>query len=67
MLGERLFPVPVRGYGHPSSTYVPELVKVPWHIINAEHRRTITTDPPVEPDSPDQDLVTERLRSLGYV
>lgn len=66
MLGERQFPIPVRGYGHPIHTHVPALIKVPWHVVERGNRRIVESDPPVEWDGPDEDLVAERLRDLGY-
>lgn len=67
LLGERLRPIPVRGFGHPPGLYAPELVNVPWHVIPAESRREITADPPREyDDDPDSETVSERLRALGY-
>lgn len=66
LIGERLRPVPVRGYGHPPRIRVPELVTVPWHVIDAESRREITADPPLTHEKPSDETVTERLRALGY-
>lgn len=64
MLGERLSPIPIRGYGHSVGLRAPELVNVPWAVIDGDGRsvRTgSTTSSPVDPDS-----VDERLRHLGY-
>ena len=68
LVGDRLRPVPVRGYGHPRGLYVPELVEVPWQVISSGDRRTIRADPPVETDDdgPSDAVVADRLRNLGY-
>jgi hypothetical protein len=69
MVGERQRPIPTkRMFGHPWGVYTPELVKVPWFVINGE-RRTITSEPPTPESSIDrhsEDLVEQRLQSLGY-
>lgn len=66
LIGDRLYPIPVRGYGHPSGLRSPELVKVPWHIIESESRRTITSEPPQESVDRDENNVKEQLSALGY-
>lgn len=67
MLGERFWPIPVRGYGHPSGRYVPALTKVPWHVVDSDQRRRIREDPPVQNNKPDTEVTQQRLRDLGYV
>lgn len=70
ILGERLFPIPIREYGHPPGLYADELVKVPWHIFDEGPRREITAEQPetsTERDREDEALATERLRDLGYL
>jgi hypothetical protein len=67
LLGERLFPVPLRAYGHPNGVYVRELVRVPWLIHPGDGRRRIVAEPPVERPSLDGRAVDERLRGLGYL
>lgn len=66
LFGERLRPIPVRGYGHPPRIRIPELVTVPWHVVDGESRREVTTDPPITHEKPSDEMVTERLRALGY-
>ena len=67
LIGDRLSPVPVRGYGHPADLRVPALVKVPWHICPFEHRRKIQTEPPLERAKRlSSEDVDERLSALGY-
>lgn len=67
MVGERLTPIPSRKkYGHFYGVYTSELVRVPWHMIDADERRTITTDPPVDGQTRTDDVVERRLDALGY-
>lgn len=68
LLGDRLSPIPVRAYGHPRGLRAPELVKVPWFVVEGETRRDIKSDPPEEEDqsSLDEDMVEDRLQALGY-
>jgi len=66
MVGERAFPIPFREWGHPRGVYTPELV-VPWLVYESGARRTISAATPDDRDeSPDDDVVVERLRDLGY-
>jgi hypothetical protein len=66
-VGERQGPIPTgRMYGHPWGVYAPELVKVPWFVVDAEERREIRTDPPVTGEAMDDETVQDRLRALGY-
>lgn len=70
MFGNRMFPIPVRTYGHPFGLYSEELVKVPWHVFDEGQRRKITTEEQPESSESERDseeLARERLRDLGYV
>ncbi|WP_251344291.1 hypothetical protein [Haloplanus halophilus] len=67
LLGERLFPVPLRAYGHPAGVYVDELVTVPWHVRDGGERKRIVAERPRERDEIDDGAVAEQLRNLGYV
>jgi hypothetical protein len=66
LIGDRLSPLPVRGYGHPSGLRSPELIEVPWHIIESKTRREVTAEPPSETQHRDEDDVAEQLAALGY-
>ena len=47
LLGDTQPPVPVGSYyGHPAGLYVPELVKVPWFVIESDSRKRIRSEPP---------------------
>ena len=69
MIGERQGPIPTkRHYGHPWGVYTPELVRVPWFIIQDDERREILEEPPEtvgQRKQPDE-LVEQRLQTLGY-
>ena len=66
LLGKRLFPIPIRMYGHPPGLRTPELVEVPWHKIPVESRRQIISEPPRQQQTVDETTVENRLRNLGY-
>lgn len=65
LVGDWIGPIPCRGYGHPPTLYVDELVRVPWFVIEGT-RREITSEPPVRYDEVREDVVDDRLRNLGY-
>lgn len=65
LVGDRVGPIPVKGYAHPSDLYVPELVEVPWETLSGE-RREITKGSPQNNKSIEQEVVKDRLKQLGY-
>lgn len=69
MLGERLYPVPIRGFEHPESIYTNELIKVPWLIIEDETngRRETESEPPVSSGNIASEAAKNRLEKLGYI
>ncbi|WP_199243376.1 alkaline phosphatase family protein [Halopenitus persicus] len=65
MFGEQSFPIPIREWGHPHTTFTEELVKVPWLVVEDGSRREIV--PEESNASPDVDSnVSDRLQQLGY-
>jgi hypothetical protein len=67
MVGERSEPFPTRRmYGHPWGVYTPELVQVPWYVIESGDRRETHSDPPVQSAGHSEDVVNDRLQALGY-
>jgi hypothetical protein len=67
LLGERVFPIPVKTYGHFDGLYVDELIDVPWFVCEYSNRKTIRPEAPVtNEDDVDADAVEDRLRQLGY-
>lgn len=65
MFGERSAPIPIREWGHPSSIWIDELVRVPWIEIPATERKEINEEPNVSGHT-ESEAVIERLESLGY-
>jgi len=63
-LGERgLFR---RHYGHGPRLYTPELRVVPWHVVPADERRTVTAGEPESFERLDGETRDSRLQALGY-
>lgn len=68
MIGERSRPIPIKEWGHPSGIYTPELVKVPWLMIERGDRPKIHAGKPVQgQEDVDNEIVEDRLKDLGYV
>lgn len=66
LLGDRMGPIPSRGYGHPDGVYVDPLTEVPWHTVPYESRRDVIQEEPLDLDH-DAAEVEERLKDLGYL
>lgn len=66
LFGERLWPIPILGYGHPRGIRHSGLIEVPWHELPSNERREIESDPPVTSVKPDQSEIESRLEALGY-
>ena len=66
LFGERLWPLPIRRYGHPPGLRHPALVDVPWQEIPFETRREVVAEPPEGRDAVADDVIQERLEHLGY-
>lgn len=64
--GDRMFPIPARGYGHPIGLHVSSLTTVPWFVIENGGRLEIITEEP-ENVSGETEEIEKRLKSLGYV
>ncbi|WP_144903918.1 alkaline phosphatase family protein [Halobellus captivus] len=68
MLGERMWPVPIKHYGHPDGIYVDELIEIPWHVHETGERRRITRDDNcVDLSGEDRDEIASHLEAMGYV
>jgi hypothetical protein len=67
LLGERLWPVPVREYGHPPGFRMSGLVDVPWAVLGGEDRPEITTGTVQSVSAADQEHIDKQLAALGYV
>ena len=67
IIGTRTSPIPIREYGHPRTTYIDELVTVPWLELPTTTRRSIVAEKPVpEASQTRASCVEERLSQLGY-
>jgi len=68
LLGERMFPIPIRGYGHPPGVRAEEVIKIPWHVMEDGSRKIIEEDEPSVEELIDvEDTATDRLKQLGYM
>jgi hypothetical protein len=67
LLGERVSPIPIKGYGHPSYVYHPALTEIPWFVCEYDSRREIREGVPEGVSEVDKDRITEQLKDLGYV
>jgi hypothetical protein len=66
LVGERLSPIPVKGYGHPGYLRQDELVRVPWLELEYSSRRDVVAEPPAE-ESEQSKVDREKLEALGYI
>ena len=64
LFGEWCWPVPLRGYAHPSGLRHPKLTTVPWATIDAERRHIKSGE--VGTHKANKQNINERLRDLGY-
>ena len=65
LMGEWLWPVPMRGYAHPSGLHHKKLLEVPWAIENNGKRRKIVSDEVTERDEHTEEI-NSHLKALGY-
>jgi len=66
LMGEWLFPFPMRGYAHPSYLHHKKLLEVPWAVETHGERREINAGDVEERDF-DQSEIDNRLKDLGYL
>lgn len=66
LLGERISPIPIQGYGHPDHIYHQALTEIPWFTCEYETRREIAAERPERMDDVDEEQLTEQLKDLGY-
>ena len=69
LLGERIWPIPIKGYDHYSDLYTAGLTDVPWLVVSDGTRREIVAERPVSggKERQDEDVISDRLESLGYL
>lgn len=65
LLGERMWPIPVKEYFH-HDIRRPELIDVPWLIIDRGSRRRVTASSPKTFESVDDREIQNKLEALGY-
>lgn len=65
-LGDKPIPFGGRLWGHPPGVRSDALCVVPWVEFESDSRKQITAEPPQEQPSVDNEVVEQRLRSLGY-
>ena len=66
LFGERMWPIPIRGFGHPPGLRTPALVDVPWHEVPFETRRETIAESPQHREAVAADVIQRRLEDLGY-
>ena len=68
VVGERSWPIPIKEWGHPSGIYIPELVEVPWLVIEKGERPEIRAEKSRQAqEDVTNEVVENRLKDLGYV
>jgi len=66
LMGEWLWPFPMRGYAHPSGLHHPKLLEVPWAVEQHGPRRPVT-EGQIEQLEVDEGQIDEHLEDLGYL
>lgn len=65
LFGKRQVPIPIKAYAHPPGLRDPDLVRVPWAVIDdGESKEIVDEGTNVAEVAPD--VVNERLEDLGY-
>jgi len=64
LIGERLWPLPVRGYGHPGGVHHRNLRQVPWAIVETGERKSVVYEGVSETT---YENTKEQLEALGYI
>ncbi|MFB6224893.1 MAG: hypothetical protein ABEI13_00370 [Candidatus Paceibacteria bacterium] len=65
LIGERIWPIPLRMYEHPQGLRHPSLISVPWAVLK-DDRRTIKKGE-ISSIEPDDEKLKIRLQKLGYL
>jgi hypothetical protein len=65
-LGERVWPIPSKIYGHPNGIRIPALVDVPWLVTNTGNRKEIYAEESSTARATPDDSISQRLSDLGY-
>jgi hypothetical protein len=68
LFGQRLFPFPLKMYGHPVHLYHPDLIKVPWLVTDNGERKIIREEPREDGGAgASSEEYADKLKSLGYM
>jgi hypothetical protein len=65
LYGQRVRPLGLRLYGHPRRHRHPDLVEVPWAVLDGE-RRELVDEGTTSASEIDETVVADRLEALGY-
>lgn len=65
LLGVRTYPVPIPVYGHPQRIRHPDLVTVPWAVVENGRRRIVEGTVEDTSEATDEEI-REQLKHLGY-
>jgi hypothetical protein len=60
------WPVPMKIYGHAAGLRYPQLVDIPWAVIERGDRPTIRDDGTLSESAAEREEISRRLRALGY-
>ncbi|MFC6716700.1 hypothetical protein ACFQGT_08490 [Natrialbaceae archaeon GCM10025810] len=66
LIGDRMSPIPIRGYGHSSGLRLPEVTDVPWLVVKDGTRKEIVSEDPVVYTDVEANVVEDRLQGFGY-
>jgi len=67
LLGERQFPIPVKGYDHHCGLYLPQLTEVPKLTLSLGSRRSVVSEQPRKKSDDEIEIREDRLKDLGYL
>ena len=65
LMGEWLWPFPIRGYAHPTGVYHPKLIEVPWATKSYGARREVHSGD-IQEHEYEESEIEQRLKDLGY-
>lgn len=66
LIGERMTPIPAKGYGHKAGLRDSKVTEVPWFEFSNDNRKDIQSDPPEIHTDVDSNIVEDRLEAFGY-
>ena len=66
LMGERLRPIPIKAFGHPYGVRHKRLTEVPWAVVEGKRRDISATSQETENHDVNNEVVTDRLKKLGY-